>query len=859
MKKLFTSMMLLVCTLAAMAVDYPGTLAVIIDGFVAQPTETKITINEQADGKYELSLKNFILVQGEDEMPVGNIVLKDVEAKEEEGALVLETVQDILIEEGDMPEVDFWYGPYLDEVPVELKATLKKDALGDVLTVDIVIPLVSLGQDVKVVFDSRNFQLPNSGFEEFHTAKAGSKTSDEPNNWHSFMSCTGTLAGMVSSVPHTFISEDVRPSSTGSKSVLVKSDKVMGIIANGTLTTGQLKAGGLSATSTSNCAFIDFSNTKADANGAPFYTVLNSFPDSIGVWVKFKQGSPVKDHPYATMTAVITDGSYYQEPKDKDYDDIIVGQAANRTIESTGEWQRIVVPFEYLNPDKAPKGILVTFSTNADPGQGTASDELYIDDVELIYSSYLSSIAIDGVAIPDFASDKYDYEYNFGRNKQIPSAEELVKMISCEGSKEIKTFVTVLEDNVASILVLSADLMSNRTYTITFVNEGYDITVAPTENGSIHVVPASKENQKIDIVAEPAEGYELARISVVGASGNPVEVETDGLGAMSFIMPAETVTITATFQEAYARLSDYTVSCEGKFAADGTVEAVITYKIESTGSYADTESYIHWLGAAFMYDVKDAQGNIVTSGVQATDVSDGNGTVSIFPNLQPDTEYTIVVTMAKVYDVLLPEDENIVYIEEGKLAATTFTTEKLPYVTLANYEISCDGMFDEDDKVTAVLTYLCYVPEEYTEDDIETSFTYDVLDASGDIVKEGLTTNTYDIIDNITVNLGLPNLSAVTAYTVNLTSVKMLDYTRFDYDNADYDDPNLEFGEVLFKETASDGKPLATVTFLTGIPTNIADIDTVPVVKADGKYIENGQIVIYRNGVKYNVAGVVIR
>ena len=457
-------MMLLAGSLAATAVDYPGTLAVVIDGSAAQPTETQIVIDKQEDGKYGLTLKNFILVQGADSMAIGNIVLKDVEAVEEQGTLMLETKQTITLENGDAEGVLLWFGPLLGEVPVELQAVVE----GGVLRADIAVPIGN--QDVKVVFDSREFQLPNAGFEDFHTATAGNATSDEPNNWHSFMSCTGSLASVVSSVPHTFISEDTRPGSDGSKSVLVKSGKVMGMFtANGTLTTGQLKAGSMLTTSTDNNAFLDLSNEARDANGDPFYTVLTTLPDSIGAWVKFKQGEAVAAHPYATMSAVITDGSYYQEPVDKDYSDIIVGKAGCNTIEGTGEWQRIVVPFEYANASKLPKGILVTFSTNADAGEGTGNDELYVDDVELVYSSYLSDLSVNGATLTGFAADKFDYEYALAEGT-MPTADEMADMTGyVAGGNEAKSFVTV-RNNTVSVLVLSADLLSNHTYTIKFVD-----------------------------------------------------------------------------------------------------------------------------------------------------------------------------------------------------------------------------------------------------------------------------------------------------------------------------------------------------------------------------------------------------
>ena len=470
MKKLFTSMMLLAGSLAATATDYLGTLVVVVDGNVAQPTKSQIVLDKQENDKYGLQLKNFILIQGESVMPVGNIVLTDIEAVENQGTMVLETKQDIRIGAGDMEGVDMWMGPILTAeapIPVELQATVKDDAL-------IANIAVSLGQNVKVVFDSRAFQLANAGFEDFHTATAGSVTSDEPNNWHSFMSCTGSLASLVSSVPHTFISEDIRPDSKGSKSVLVKSGEISvpfvgKITANGTLTTGQLNASGMAATDTGNNAFIDFTNEATDGNGDPFYMVLNTLPDSISVWVKFKQGEAVAEHPNATMSAVITDGSYYQEPApaDKDYNSIIVGRTGC-LIPSTGEWQKITVPFYYMNANLLPKGILVTFSTNADPGQGTGNDELYIDDIELIYNSQLTDLAVKGETLPGFASDKYVYEYNFAEGT-MPTADELADMTSyVVTGNETKSFVSVREDNTMAIAVLSADLLSSHTYTIKF-------------------------------------------------------------------------------------------------------------------------------------------------------------------------------------------------------------------------------------------------------------------------------------------------------------------------------------------------------------------------------------------------------
>ena len=53
----------------------------------------------------------------------------------------------------------------------------------------------------------------------------------------------------------------------------------------------------------------------------------------------------------------------------------------------TNGWERKVIPFQYVGPSSTPEYILITFTTNSIPGGGSAGDEVFIDDVELIYNS----------------------------------------------------------------------------------------------------------------------------------------------------------------------------------------------------------------------------------------------------------------------------------------------------------------------------------------------------------------------------------------------------------------------------------------------------------------------------------------
>ena len=101
--------------------------------------------------------------------------------------------------------------------------------------------------------------------------------------------------------------------------------------------------------------------------------------------------TPKSGDPKASLSAVITNGERYQEPVDKDYNNVIVGEARDSTIAATNGWQHLVLPFNYEGFEGGqPKAIMVTLSTNATPGAGTVGDELLIDDLELIYTQQVT-------------------------------------------------------------------------------------------------------------------------------------------------------------------------------------------------------------------------------------------------------------------------------------------------------------------------------------------------------------------------------------------------------------------------------------------------------------------------------------
>lgn len=461
MKRIFTLITLIGCIASASATDYKGNLAVILNGASAGTQQTTIAVNQQPDGKYELQLHDFILGSGEDMIPVGNIDLKDVPATETDGKITLSAKQAIYITEGSDVS-PYWLGPGLcDEGPIDIE--MSATIAGGALKARIDIPFGFL--NINVLFTSATMQIPNSDFELFHKEKSGSKSGDEPNHWHSFLSATGDYAAAQNtfSAVHTAISTDIRPNSTGKSSLLIKSTNVFGITANGTVTTGRMVAGSMTATDPANHALLDLSNGDKDANGDPFYTKLAARPDSLVCWVKFNQAKAVAAAPYATVNAVITDGTRYQDPEDKTYTNV-VAKATDAEIVSDNTWKRLALPFDYATyagNNAEAKAILVTISTNAKPGKGNAGDQLFVDDLELVYNPKLTGITAFGKEITGF--DPKTTEYNITVDK-TPTADD-IKGIGAENT--VITYMDT-EASTATILAFGEDLRSTASYTVKY-------------------------------------------------------------------------------------------------------------------------------------------------------------------------------------------------------------------------------------------------------------------------------------------------------------------------------------------------------------------------------------------------------
>jgi len=484
MKKVFTLLVSALMATAAFATDYTDNLTVTVNGTAMPAIQSTISVTENADGTYKFSLNNFKFMT----MSLGDIVVDNIAGTTSNGVTSLKAAQDVTLSLGTMP--------------LSLMAEKTDGKL--YALIDIYYPLLS--QTIHVAFgnnDGLGYQLKNSGFEDWHTATLssmmGTASGDEPNNWHDMLSCSygNPVIGYFAAYnPFVFKTDTVRPGSAGKQAALLRSFEIFGIVANGTLTTGRLNAGSTTAEDLSNHAYLDMSKTDKDSNGDPFYQTVSGTPDSVAVWMAFKQGTPNATYPHATLSAALTDGTYYQDPDSVTYSNVraLAKDTTITTTFTTGlpVWKRVVVPFNMIDANVEGKALLLTMATNANPGKGS-TDSLYVDDLSLIYNvPAVTNITYKGNTISNFSSSTTRYTLTGGG---IISLDDIdVTTTGAIGARVYKEIRQSGADAVVTVSVYSGDLSTSQVYTLTF-------TGATTGVRAVEVNDAKTAVQPVEIYA----------------------------------------------------------------------------------------------------------------------------------------------------------------------------------------------------------------------------------------------------------------------------------------------------------------------------------------------------------------------
>lgn len=226
-----------------------------------------------------------------------------------------------------------------------------------------------------------------------------------PNNWNSFQTADGDWASLGYSSDNRQVKKQAYSKDfsgpngeTSGNCCAIWARSVWGVVAQGNLTTGRVHAGATSATAKNNYNYSDIDGTGGEGITNPGAMKFTGKPDSIVAWVKFVPKKELSENNTAKLNATIhTANEYisYGLPKYDEADDTnkgyVVGMATNaigyyKDSNNNYLWQRLSAPFAYKSTEKEPAYILIDVATNGYPGQGTANDYLYVDNIEMVYN-----------------------------------------------------------------------------------------------------------------------------------------------------------------------------------------------------------------------------------------------------------------------------------------------------------------------------------------------------------------------------------------------------------------------------------------------------------------------------------------
>lgn len=337
------------------------------------------------------------------------------------------------------------------------------------------------------------FQLPNAGFEEWD----GTGLSDEPTHWNSFASSDGSWAALASS-PHHYHRYGSHPGGAGSSYLTIYTQSIIGIKANGNMTTGRIHAGSMSASSSDNYNYTERSN--AD-HSLPF----TATPDSMYVWVSFFAYHTVSE---AQVEAILHGDNDFRAPNDVSDPSKYKGRAVIHTTRTTEYpdqmgWTLLKAAFNY-NGTSTGNYMLVNMTTNNTPGAGEGDDSLSIDDIVFIYSAWLNGINVDGTPVADFDKGHFDYNVRLADTSRLGTAA--VEAITEVSDATVNMTRERLSDTSAkvTITVTAEDSVTVRVYSVmlTAPTEPAPVDIAETEDVTTVKVYPNPAQSILNIVAE---------------------------------------------------------------------------------------------------------------------------------------------------------------------------------------------------------------------------------------------------------------------------------------------------------------------------------------------------------------------
>lgn len=346
------------------------------------------------------------------------------------------------------------------------------------------------------------YHLPNPGFEQWDGGD-----ESEPTHWNTFSSSDGTYASLASANHHYRVNGH-RPGGEGSYFLTIYTKSIVGVKANGNMTTGRIHAGAMSATSSDNYNYTQRSNSE---HCQPF----TGTPDSMYVWISYYAASASSQ---AQITAIIHGDSDYKSPNDDGSPSKYKGIAIARTVRTTSsssqlQWKQMQVPFRYVGSSEA-RYMLLNITNNYLAGQGDVNDALSVDDIEFIYSAWLTNIKVKGTSIEGFNKSRLNYAVHVDDINTLSPSDIAYSTEVDDATVEVEIMPLDCDTAVDVVLTVTAEDGTTQKHYKVLATTGYPVAVEAAEERTFKVYP----NPASETVTVEGEG----EIEIVDIAGRTV-------------------------------------------------------------------------------------------------------------------------------------------------------------------------------------------------------------------------------------------------------------------------------------------------------------------------------------------------
>ena len=533
-------------------------------------------------------------------------------------------------------------------------------------------------------------QFSNYTFEEWETVKTDCV---EPKNWNSFMTADGGNGGFLVGDLKKYLQDQLskstekRPGTAGSYSARVFSKSrnliITTIVANGNMTNGQIYAGSTTANNDANYNFTK----RSDAN---FNTQFTTIPDSLTVWVAFKPKDASKGNARITTT-IHGDTDLKQLAKSGDSPANMVCATANAEIASASTsavvWKRMSIPFT-KGSNNDPRYILTTFNTNKTPGGGSDGDELYVDDICLIYNPTLN---MELLAQTEFDGTNLNIEVPFtlGGSMSVYNLNKSDNVVIAQLSDASGSFANPIElgrvtTNVSGTVngVLPADL-KNGTYKVRVVSTNYPMV-------------SNERDIVINIPYVPVPQVEIALGDVLAKSAVATFTPNVDCANYYFVIAPATQSVDAAYVKAngQAKSGEFTATFEN--LTSYTEYKVYALPLTSDGVEGEMASAT-LKTVALVPQITIAKGNVATKSIEAT----------FTPNADCAQYYFLIANATETVDAAYVKANG-----ENQTATLTKTWENVTSSTAYTvYALPIDVEGKEGELKSLNITTASFVPQ----------------------------------------------------------------------------------------------------------------------------------------------------